>query len=121
MLRSPLRAYFVSGFMLSPPYNKPILLRQRFARIDRRRLLRLSRIRFKREADGKTTASSIRCMRTSVGMAGGSLLIRPCETKEASGSLVAVPDDSLPRHTETGFGRAAAIRERIGSFEDRPA
>src|SRR5262245_8360987 len=32
-------------------------------------------------------------MGTAVGTAGGSLLMRPRETKEASGFLVAVPDD----------------------------
>src|SRR5215831_3483339 len=48
MLTSPLRAYLVSGFMLSPSQQQ-MVLGPRFARIDRRRLLRRSRIRFKCE------------------------------------------------------------------------
>jgi len=50
-----------------------MVLGQRFARIDRRRLLRVSCIGSSASLTARTTASPIRRMRTSMGMAGGSL------------------------------------------------
>jgi hypothetical protein len=50
-----------------------MMLGQGFARVDRRGLLRLSRIRFKHDTDHETTASPIRRMHTSIGRLAGSL------------------------------------------------
>src|SRR5262245_58752760 len=73
MLRSPLRAYFVSGFILSRSQQTDGAWAAVRARIDRRRLLRLSRIQFKREPDREATASPIRRIGPSLGWLAGSL------------------------------------------------